>query len=272
MAKIKDLTGVRFGKLVCLEIYPERKNGKVLWVCQCDCGNKSTVYACNLANRNTTSCGCMSSKNYKTDGKSSEKIYKVWCSMKSRCSNPTDQSYKIYGEKGITVCDEWMNFEVFYKWAMLNGYGCGLTIERKDNSKGYNPDNCKWIPKGKQSENTSMCRPLTFNGKTMIISQWAKFLGVSYHLIQSRIRSGWTDEEALSTPCSKKTKRNYTSKRILCGGKNLTVNEWALELHINQSTLRTRLLRAKKSGTSEYAHIKREIQSLTGVPVYVAGE
>ena len=102
MAKARDLTGMRFGKLICLSMLNERtKNGHVQWRCLCDCGNTSTVLANNLTNGNTSSCGCISSRlKRKTHGRSDTKIYKVWSSMKHRCSNPNDASYYNYGGRG----------------------------------------------------------------------------------------------------------------------------------------------------------------------------
>ena len=66
--------------------------------------------------------------------------------MKKRCENDNHKSYRYYGGKGITVCQEWAeSFAVFKGWALANGYADNLTIDRKDSSKGYCPDNCQWI-------------------------------------------------------------------------------------------------------------------------------
>lgn len=78
-------------------------------------------------------------------GDSGTKLYLVWRGIKNRCNLESDPNYKFYGEKGITVCNEWNDsYEVFKNWSMCNGYKDGLWIERKDNSKGYSPDNCIW--------------------------------------------------------------------------------------------------------------------------------
>ena len=74
--------------------------------------------------------------------------------MKQRCTNPNTKDYRYYGAKGIQVCDEWKEFENFFYWAMANGYKDGLTIERKDNDKNYEPSNCTWIPANRQQRNT----------------------------------------------------------------------------------------------------------------------
>lgn len=73
--------------------------------------------------------------------------------IKARCNNPKNTAYLYYGEKGIKLCDEWMQFQVFKDWALSNGYGDGLTIDRIDPEEWYRPENCRWIS---QSENTRM--------------------------------------------------------------------------------------------------------------------
>ena len=56
--KLIDLRGQRFGKLTVLEL-AEKKNGKTMWLCRCDCGSIITVHASSLVSGNTRSCGCL---------------------------------------------------------------------------------------------------------------------------------------------------------------------------------------------------------------------
>ena len=118
--------------------------------------------------------------------------------MKARCYNPHNKSYKNYGGRGISVCDEWIDsYEAFYKWAISSGYQPGLTIERIDNEKGYSPENCRWATKAEQTRNRRSVIWITYNGKTQCMEDWAKELGISRGTISSRLKAGRTFSEAL---------------------------------------------------------------------------
>ncbi len=143
---IKDLTGMKFGKLTAIKYF---KTGNSLkWICKCDCGNEIICYGYDLQRGRTVSCGCHKKKHA---GRYT-RLYSIWQSMKKRCLNPNHRFYKYYGGKGIGICDEWVNdFSAFREWALSNGYSDTLTIDRIDSSKGYFPENCQWIT---VSENT----------------------------------------------------------------------------------------------------------------------
>lgn len=74
--------------------------------------------------------------------------------MKQRCGDPNTRSFKDYGGRGITVCDEWAHdFVAFRDWALANGYTDELTIDRKDPDGNYCPDNCRWATRAEQNRN-----------------------------------------------------------------------------------------------------------------------
>ena len=144
-----DLTGKRFGKLTALYDTGERKNGKPLWECRCDCGNITKVKSCNFVSGRTKSCGCYSREKViemnTTHGGTGTRLFRIWTSMKTRCSNPNYKKYEYYGGRGIKVCDEWLHdFAAFRKWALANGYKDNLTLDRKDPDGNYEPQNCQW--------------------------------------------------------------------------------------------------------------------------------
>ena len=85
-----------------------------------------------------------------------DRILKIRLGMIYRCHNEKSHAYKRYGAAGIHVCAEWLQEpELFYQWALNNGYKDELTIERIDNNKGYNPENCCWIILSEQNKNKS---------------------------------------------------------------------------------------------------------------------
>lgn len=160
LRKIEVIPGTRYNSLTVIQEADSVKNGKYkirMVLCKCDCGNETIVRLDYLRRNHTTSCGCkiktILSKNRKTHGYTKERLYRVWAGMKNRCFNPNVKSYKDYGAKGVTVCEEWKKFEPFKEWALANGYEEHLTIERKNPYKNYEPTNCEWIPKEEQYKN-----------------------------------------------------------------------------------------------------------------------
>mgnify|MGYP003292394766 CR=1 FL=1 len=165
MSRLIDITGQRFGMLTAIRKVGTAHDGQALWLCKCDCGNTHIAKGRDLRSLHVKTCGCSSYKfvgnSHKTHGLSNIPLYGVWLSMRNRCKLPTAKEYKDYGERGITVCDEWdKDFQSFYDWAMANGYkeekknGRNiLTIDRIDVNGNYEPSNCRFVPESVQARN-----------------------------------------------------------------------------------------------------------------------
>lgn len=199
-----NLTGQRFGRLTVVERAENDKHGSPKWKCVCDCGKEKVVYGSSLRNGKTKSCGCLarelSSNRKKTHGLSKSKLHRVWGNMKDRCENKNCKSFPNYGGRGISVCDEWHNFQNFYDWAVLAGYADGLSLDRIDVNGGYCPDNCRWATSKTQANNQRNNHKIEYEGNTHTISEWAELYGIPKHTLYARIRMGWDIERALLQP------------------------------------------------------------------------
>lgn len=202
--KIKDLKNQRFDKLVVLCFDGMDKSGNARWLCRCDCGETVSISAPSLKAKRPHSCPrCKSISNWEkrsTHRESKTRLYNIYYGMKHRCEKAYSVNFHNYGGRGITICDEWKNYEAFAEWAHSNGYSDTLTLDRIDNDKGYSPSNCRWVTYREQSNNTRSNHWISFNGETRTLSEWARLLGINKSTLCERLnRRGWSVERALTT-------------------------------------------------------------------------
>jgi len=206
----KDLTGQRFGRLVAIERAGTR-NGYALWKCKCDCGKETEVISNSLKRGLSKSCGCLRTElnieRHFIHGMTHTKLFKTWQGMIQRCTNSKETSFKNYGGRGISVCNEWSDFISFYTWSMNSGYNDKLTIDRIDNDGDYEPGNCTWSTCKEQANNKRNNVLYEYKGNKKTISQWSDIYGISYSVIALRFKRGWSIEKTLTTPIIKPGKK-----------------------------------------------------------------
>jgi len=202
MPRRKDITGHVFGRLTVLA-FDHIKIHRYLWRCRCSCGNIAIVNTSDLRTGNTQSCGCLQAENRtkatRTHGMRQSCEYHTWLDMNARCSNSRRTDFHNYGGRGIHVCARWRDFAAFYA-DMGPRPSPQHTIDRIDNDGPYAPDNCRWATRQEQIVNKRNNHRVTFQGRTLTISQWAAELDLRFSTLLGRFRSGWSTERALTTP------------------------------------------------------------------------
>ncbi len=180
-----DISGRRFGRLIVIKLLPVRnRHNQRVWRCTCDCGAVRNVVQGCLTEGNTQSCGCKRRQH----GASHTRIYFVWRSMVSRCHQTSSRNFRLYGARGIKVCRRWRKFKNF-----LEDMGTpvkGLSLERINNDKGYSKKNCKWASRMEQCSNMRTNHLLTYKGRTLHVSGWARLHGIKVPTVFARLRRG----------------------------------------------------------------------------------
>ena len=141
-----------------------------------------------------------------------KRLLRIWYKMIERCESQSNAYYKCYGGKGVIVCDDWHDPNIFAKWAMTNGYSDNLTIDRIDYNGNYEPNNCRWVTMKKQQNNKSDNRYETINGVTKTVQEWIEYYGVDAGMVRSRLARGWDLEKAISKPSEKR----YRGLKVIC--------------------------------------------------------
>jgi hypothetical protein len=200
--------GQPFGRLEVVRL-SARRTGCVAWYwVRCRCGVEKEVRIYNLLKGKTQSCGCLnrerSSAAHTTHGATRHGArpteYGIWSAMLKRCHCPTNKKYNLYGGRGITVCDRWRHDFAAFLADMGPRPSGKHSIERADNSKGYDPGNCRWATQAEQMRNTRCTRNITYNGRTMCLKDWAAEVGIHHRSLAYRLNRGWPLETALSAP------------------------------------------------------------------------
>lgn len=179
-----SLIGKKFGHFEVKEFLGLFKK-KNMWKCLCKCGNSRSFSTSHINANAQISCGCYKQK-YRTEPRENKHLtkhgfatkdgkhplYRTWRNIKHRCINEKGSDYKYYGGRGISICEEWKNnFVEFYNWAMKNNWVLGLSIDRINNDKDYEPDNCRFISKSENSRKRCLDNPDSMRGSKNHLSK-----------------------------------------------------------------------------------------------------
>ena len=186
-ANPKITTGQRFGRLVAHRlVYLDRP----MWLCICDCGRQRVILPSSLTRGKTSSCGClrreMVTTSNTTHGDYASPTYRSWIAMCSRCTNPRRPAFSGYGGAGIKVCDSWRRYENFL--ADMGPRPEGTSLERRNNSLGYSPENCYWGTRREQAWNRRSTIWVEHAGERKPRGVWAREIGISDGALANRLR------------------------------------------------------------------------------------
>lgn len=203
MVGILDRTGKKYGYWTAISFF-DRKGQRTRWLCRCVCGIERVVIANTLNNGSSISCGCVGSKiraeKGTKHGMAKTPTYKSWHAMIQRCEGKG--GHESYPKRNITVCKEWLSFNVFFNDMGLRPQG--KTLDRIDNSKGYYKENCRWATSKEQLNNKDTTRYVFVDGERMPIMFACAKYGIGISCARHRLRNGMTDEQTFKTKSRRK--------------------------------------------------------------------
>lgn len=206
--RILDLTGHTFGRLTVVSFAGRNAKNLIVWNCLCSCGNECFRTSSDLRNKSIRnrrrSCGCLAvdvtRERSVSHGETNSPTYRSWHSMKDRCLRSLATGFDRYGERGITICDRWLNSFEAFRDDMGERPSLDYSIDRIDNNGNYEPGNCRWATRTEQANNRKKQKPrllIEFNGESLTVNEWAKRIGVQPGTIHHRRWRGLPVDEVL---------------------------------------------------------------------------
>lgn len=254
--KAVDLTNRRFGMLVAKErVKSPNGDKKSYWLCECECGNTIITRKDSLENGHAKSCGyCLPNSGKLKHGYSRTRLYSAYSSMKDRCYNPKANAYPLYGGRGITVCDEWLNDpQKFFQWSYENGYEDGKSraeqsIDRINNDGNYEPSNCRWTDKDTQNYNKRDTRKVYINGGEKTLFDLHNEYGISITTLRTRYTRYKRGQISIEQLVSNEKLINKPQQIIITvDGISHNLSEWERETGISRKTIANRYKKGARS-------------------------
>lgn len=200
-----NLSGLRFGRLVALS-ESGRSGRAITWRCICDCGTSCSVRTASLRRGHTLSCGCITREQTVKRNRAAAKHgmhrsneFSIWLGIRKRCLSPGSPTYKNYGARGITLHPDWVaSFESFYAHVGKRP-STSHSIDRIDNTRGYEPGNVRWATPAQQGSNRRTNVRGLIDGVPMTAAEISRATGIPSSTILMRMKKGLTGR-ALTAP------------------------------------------------------------------------
>ena len=199
MSAKNNLVGRVYDYLTVVREGGRDRKSNVLWECRCICGNTVLAHAYDLGKR-VVSCKCKPkaiTHGMGRKGVKRSRIYSVWAAMITRCTSNKCRTWSRYGGRGIEVHPAWRKFPIFYAYVGDPPFK-GATLDRVDNSKGYEPGNVRWATRTEQVDNRDTTIWITIEGSKKPQAHWLRILGKSSSLVCYYVKRGYSREEIIA--------------------------------------------------------------------------
>jgi hypothetical protein len=217
--RIKYNSGERIGNCVFIsETLPVKNVDRFQRhaIFKCNCGKNFECRISHVKFGMVKSCGCLQKQAMRivgdrkiTHGKSYHPLFPIWRAMIQRCQDQKSNNYDLYGGRGISVCDRWLDVNNFIA-DMSNGYKKGLQIDRIDNNGNYTPENCRWVTRKENCNNRRSNKLIEYKGVKRNITEWTEILGIRKAVLTYRLNN-WKDIDKIFNQPPRQTSRTPKS-------------------------------------------------------------
>ena len=246
MAERSRLEGRKFNRLTVLS-FAGMDGRYSSFLCECQCGTRKIIRGTNLTHGGVVSCGCWKKERGKTQGEGQRRhgqcgsrTYKSWHSMKMRCNNPNSSGWELYGGRGVSICNRWLeSFENFY--ADMGDRPENTSLDRINPNGNYEPSNCRWATPKQQSRNSRNTVKVQWKGEERLLVELCEELGIDVRRTYSRIHRGVPINEAVSTELFYGVSPHKNDHILEFHGEKKRIVDWARETGIKAVTLYSRI-------------------------------